>query len=1018
MLRRLIELSLRERLVVYFSVVLLIAAGLYAYSQLPIEAYPDLTSTTVQVITQWPGRSAEELEKFVTIPIETEMNGIPHLSNLRSVSLFGLSVVTLTFDDNTDDWYGRTKVTEKLQNLVLPEGVNPQLSPESGPTGEVYRYTLQADGVGIMDLKTIQDWLLERQFKTVPGVADVVSFGGPTKQYEVDVDPLKLRYYGLTLSQVTDALRMNNTNAGGSVIEQGEQGFVFRGVGLLDGIQDVEHVVVASEQGTPITVGQFARVRIGHAVRLGKVGLQDNDDVVEGIVLMRRGENASQVIRAIEEKVRELNDRILPPGVRIVPYYDRSDLIGVTTHTVLHNLLLGMGLVVVVLFLFLGNLRVTLIAAVVVPLSLLVAFLLMWARGMSANLLSLGAVDFGVIIDGAVIMAEGIFARLVAARVADEAERMSVVQQTAVELSSPIFFSIVIIIAAMLPIFSFEKIEGRMFGPLAFTFGAALLGAMVLSLTLVPVLSASILKGTLREHSPLMTWVHRIYDRLLEAALRHDREVFGAAIALLVVSLYCARFLGTEFLPHLNEGALWVRATMPMSISPSQADSATARIRRVLMHFDEAREVVSQLGRPDDGTDATGFFNAEFYVDLRPESDWRHHNSRAALIHDMSDSLNSLPGIDFNFSQPIADNVEEAVTGVKGELAVKVYGEDLTVLEEKADQIRQTLEGVRGITDVGIFREIGQPVLQVVVDREKAARYGVSVSDIQEVIEASIGGKVATQLYEGEKHFDVVVRFAPAYRNSLGAIRSLLVSSPGGGRIPLSLVSEISTTPGAAFIYRENNSRFIAVKFSVRGRDLGGAVNEAQTRVVRDVKLPPGYYTSWGGEFENQQRAMKRLAVVVPLSVLLILMILYSTFDSWTYALLSLANVPFVTIGGIFGLLIMGLHFSVSAGIGFIALFGVSVLNGVVLLGYVKRHRPEFSDLTELLRFVGRDRVRPIMMVAVLAMIGLMPAAFSTGIGSETQKPLAVVIVSGLFLTALTNLVLLPVMYKIFRPAK
>ncbi|MGA2624045.1 MAG: CusA/CzcA family heavy metal efflux RND transporter [Bacteroidota bacterium] len=1016
MLEKLIALSLRERLVVYFTVLLIAAAGIFAFTQLPIEAYPDLVNTKVQIISQWPGRSAEELEKFVTVPLETGMNGIPHLISLRSVSLFGLSAVTLTFDDNTDDFYARTKVTENLQNPSLPDGVTPQLAAESGPTGELYRYILVGKDISTMDLKTIEDWVLERQFKSVPGVVDVVSFGGPTKQYEIAISPQKLAYYGISLHQVLDAVSSNNANAGGSIVEQGKQGFVFRGVGLLRELNDIKNIVLTTNQGTPIKVGQLADVRISHAVRLGQVGWNEDDDVVEGFVLMRRGENASEVIKLIEAKVEELNSRILPKNVRVVPYYDRSHLIGVTTHTVMHNLLLGMFLVIATLFIFLGNVRSAVIAAMVVPLALLIAFILMWLRGMSANLLSLGAIDFGVIIDGAVIMIEGIFARLALQRVTEDTERMALIQDTAVGVSKPVFFSIIIIIAAMLPIFSFEKIEGRMFSPLAFTLGFALLGAMALSLTLVPALAADLLKGRLKEKSPILHYLHKFYDRSLEYVLRHDKKVFGGAILLLLLSLYCAQFLGTEFLPHLNEGALWVRATLPMSISPTEADSTTSRIRRMLHSYDEVKTVVSQLGRPDDGTDATGFFNAEFFVDLKPQDEWKQHHDKSLLIEDMTTKLDALPGIDINFSQPISDNVEEAVLGVKGELAVKVFGDDITRLEDAARNIYDVLRTVNGIRDVGIFREMGQPVLQVEIDRMKAARYGINVSDVQELIETSIGGKVATQFYEGEKHFDVVVRMQEPFRNSAEKISSLLVSASNGQKVPLSLLSQISYVPGAAFIYREQNSRYIAVKFSVRGRDLGGAVSEAQLKVAQQVKLQSGYYTVWGGEFENQQRAMRRLALVVPLSILLILILLYSTFDSWSYALISLANVPFVTIGGIFGLLLMHFHFSVSAGIGFIALFGVSVQNGVVLLSYVKKHRDEFEDITGLLKYACGKQVRPIVMVALLAMIGLLPAAFSTGIGSETQKPLAVVIVSGLLLAALTNLYLLPVMYKILKP--
>ncbi len=1015
MLKKIVELALKERIVVYFATVLLLIVGIYAFTQLPIEAYPDLTNTSVQIISQWPGRSAEEMEKFVTVPTETEMNGIPHLLNLRSISLFGLSVVTLTFDDAADEFFARTNVTEKLQDVQLPDQVSPQLSPQSGPTGEIYRYTLESKTRSPMELKEIEDWVLERQFKAVEGVTDVSSFGGPTKQYEIAIDPQKLVYYGITLKQVSDALAANNANAGGSLIEQGDQGYVFRGVGLFASLDDISNVVVTSLGGAPLKIAQLGSVQIGHAVRLGKVAIPGNDDAVEGIVLMRRGENASDVIQRVEDKAKELNATILPKDVKIVPYYDRADLVGVTTHTVLHNLVVGMLLVIVVLFIFLGNIRSAFIAAIVVPLSLLFAFVLMYWRGMSANLLSLGAIDFGVIIDGAVIMVEAIFARLALQHIASGADRESLIESTASEMSKPIFFSIVIIIAAMIPIFSFQQIEGRMFSPLAYTLGFALIGAMLLSLTLVPVLAQDLLKGDLHEKSPIFEWLNRVYVKILDASLRKGKLIFGISVAALFVSLYLSQFLGTEFLPHLNEGALWVRATMPISVSPTSADSTSKHIMNLLTRYDEVKNVVMQLGRPDDGTDATGFFNAEFFVDLKPDGEWKKHSSKDALIADMNSKFATMPGIDFNFSQPISDNVEEAVTGVKGELAVKVFGPDLVVLQKKAEEVRDVLTHTNGITDVGVFSEIGQPTLEVEVDRMKAGQYGVNVSDVQDLIESAIGGNVATQFYEGEKHFDVVVRLAPEFRDAPDKIGSLLVSTSSGAKIPLSAISQIGVHPGAAFVYRESNGRYIAIKFGVRGRDLGGAVAEARASVDKKVKFPAGTFAVWGGEFESQQRAMKRLAIVVPLSLLLILILLYTTFDSWGYALLSLANVPFVTIGGILGLLVTGLHFSVSAGIGFIALFGVSIMNGVVLLTYVKHHRDEFDNTVDLLRHACMSRVRPIIMVAVLAMIGLMPAALSTGIGSETQKPLAVVIVSGLLLTAFINLILLPIMYQVFK---
>jgi cobalt-zinc-cadmium resistance protein CzcA len=1015
MLKKIVELALKERIVVYFSTVLLIVGGIYSFTQLPIDAYPDLTNTRVQIVTQWPGRSTEEVEKFVTIPTETEMNGIPHLISLRSTTLFGLSTVYLTFDDATDDFTARTYVNQQLAAVDLPDGVTPSLAPQSGPTGEIYRYTLQSKTRSPMELKSIEDWVLERQWKSVQGVVDVTSFGGPTKQYEVAIDPQKLAYYGIGIQQVSDALAANNANAGGSLIEQGDQGYVFRGVGLLSSVNDIANVLVANYNGTPLKIAQLGEVRIGHSVRLGKVETSTNPDAVEGVVIMRRGENASEVIDRVEQKVKDLNSTILPSDVKVVPYYDRADLVSLTTHTVLHNLVVGMLLVIVILFIFLGNIRSAFIAALVVPLSLLFAFVLMHLNGMSANLLSLGAIDFGVIIDGAVIMVEAIFARLAVQHIVDWMQRETLIESTAVEMSKPIFFSIVIIIAAMLPIFTFQQIEGRMFSPLAYTLGFALVGALLLSLTLVPVLAQDLLKGELHEKSPLFEWLNRVYVKALDASLRNGKWIFGISVGVLLVSLYLSQFLGTEFLPHLNEGTLWVRASMPISVSPSTADSTSEHIIKILSRFDEVKNVVLQLGRPDDGTDATGFFNAEFFVDLKPETEWKKHSSKESLIADMNEKFATFPGIDFNFSQPISDNVEEWVSGVKGELSVKLFGPDLDVLQKEGEQVSEILNHITGVTDVGVFTEIGQPTLQVDVDRLRAAQYGVNISDVQLLIESAIGGHVATQFYEGEKHFDVVIRLAEEFRNGPDKIGALLVSTSSGAKIPLSEISTISVKPGAAFIYRESNGRYLAIKFSVRGRDMGGAVAEARAKVAKEVKFPGGTYAVWGGEFESQQRAMARLAIVVPLSLLLILILLYTTFDSWGYALLSIANVPFVTIGGILGLLVTGLHFSVSAGIGFIALFGVSIMNGVVLLTYVKHHRDEFDNNVDLLRSACMSRVRPIVMVAVLAMIGLMPAALSTGIGSETQKPLAVVIVSGLLLTAFINLILLPIMYQVFK---
>jgi cobalt-zinc-cadmium resistance protein CzcA len=1024
MIRYLVDFALRNKLLVLSFGVLLLAWGAYSFHTLPVEAYPDVADTWVQVITQWPGHAAEEVEQQITIPVEIQMNGIAHVTHMRSVSLFGLSVVTLLFDDQADDLLSRAQALEKISMVTLPPGISPQLGPDYSPVGQVYWYTLESTNprYDLMELKALQDWTVEKELKSVPNVADVSSFGGATREYQVQVDPAKLVSYGLSLSQVEQALAANNTNAGGSFIERGQQAFNVRAVGLMRNVEDIGATVLKTQNGTPVRVRDVAAVVEGPKIRLGKIGkavryedgrVVDKDDVVEGIVLMRKGAEPEFMLKALHRKVADLNARVLPKGVKIVPYLDRSDLVHHTTDTVIHNLVEGMLLVATILFLFLGNVRSALIVAATIPFSLLFAAICLDLRNVPANLLSLGALDFGMVVDGAVVMVENIL-RHVTRKNGAELAAAEKIRLAAHEVQRPVFYAILIIITAYLPIFTLQRVEGKLFRPMAWTVAFALLGALVFSMLIAPILASYFFKRGMREwHNPALAWLARIYTRQLYWCIRHRWTTVGVAAALLGGALFASRYAGSEFLPHLDEGAIWARGTLAASTGPSEGERVVRQARLIFASFPEVTTVVTQLGRPDDGTDPTGFFNTEYFVDLKPRSEWRSrfHGRKEELIDAMDEQLAKIPGVIWNFSQPIADNMEEAVSGVKGELAVKISGGDLKQLEQKADQIADVMKNIPGIEDLGIFRVMGQPNVNIAVDRARADRYGINVSDIQDAVEAAVGGKAVGQILDGERRFDLVVRYQAPYRRTEDEIANIRLLAPSGERVSLGQLCEISIEDGASMIYREENSRYIAIKYSVRGRDLGSTVREAIGAVNRKVKLPEGYRLDWAGEYESQQRANARLAVIVPITILLIFLILYSAFDSFKWALLIMANIAIAPVGGIFALLITGTHFSVSSGIGMLALFGVSVQIGVIMVEYINQLRARGHTVANAAVEGAVRRLRPIMMTMLVATLGLLPAALSHDIGSDSQRPFAIVIVGGLIVDLALSLLALPTLY-------
>lgn len=1024
-IKSVIAFSLKNRLFIGFATIVLIVWGIIAFKNIPIEAFPDVTNTQITIITQWPGRSAEEVEKFVTVPIEIAMNPVQKKTSVRSTTVFGLSVVKVIFDDNVDDAFARQQVNNLLRDVEIPDGAEPDVQPPTGPTGEIFRYTLDSKTKTVKELKTLQDWVIERRLLNVPGVGDVVSFGGEVKTYEITVNPQKLASYDITPLDVYNAISKSNINVGGDVIVDNSQAYVVRGIGLLNNAEEIGNIIVDNINNTPILVKDIAQVDVSSLPRLGQVGRDKQNDVVEGIIVMRKGENPSEVIKRVEERINYLNEKVLPADVKINTFYNRDNLIEFATHTVLHNMLEGIIFVTVIVFLFMADWRTTVIVAIVIPLALLFAFICLTLKGMSANLLSMGAIDFGIIIDGAVVMVEGIFVlldhkqRQLGMERFNKLSKLGLIKNTGGELGKAIFFSKLIIIAGLLPIFSFEKVEGKMFSPLAWTLGFALLGALVLTLTLIPLLSSILLRKNVKEkHNVFVEWLTNGVMKLFSRTYRNKRITLITAAGLVVVGLFMFRFLGSEFLPELDEGAIYIRATCPLSVSLDESKVLANKMRRIILTFPEVKQVMSQTGRPNDGTDATGFYNIEFHVDIYPKKEWKRGLSKEELIDQMQKQLEVYPGVNLNFSQPIMDNVEEAVSGVKGSLCVKIYGDSLAYTEARANQVYDIMKKIPGVEDLGVIRNIGQPEMRIDLDENKMALYGVTTADANAIIEMAIGGKAITQIYEGERKFQLRLRYEEKYRNNAEAISNLMVPTLRGARVPIKNIATIHTLTGPSIIFRDDNRRYTAVKFSIRGRDMGSVIAEAQSKVDKTVKLDKGYEMQWAGDFENQQRATGRLTQVVPISLLIIFLILFVMFGNVKDAGMVLLNVPFAIIGGIAALLISGTNFSISAGIGFIALFGICIQNGVILISVfknnmqmVRRHEFNHHTLEIAIRDGVRTRVRPVVMTALMAAIGLLPAALSKGIGSETSKPLAIVVIGGLITATILTLLVFPLFF-------
>ena len=1023
-IKQIIYFSLRHRILVFFLTGILAIIGVISYKNTPIETFPDVTNTQIIIIAQWSGRSAEEVEKFITIPMETVLNSVQKKSNLRTTSAFGLSYIRIIFDDDVDDAFARQQVMSRLSGADLPDGVKPDVQPPYGPTGEIFRYTLSSATRSIRDLTTIQNWVLDRQFKSVPGVADVNSFGGEEKTFEVSVNPDLLLKYNLTSLDVYNAIAKSNVNVGGDVIEKNGQSYLVRGIGLLNNIEDIQNIIISKTKGVPLLIKNVANIVEAGKPRLGQVERADKNgkqtDVLEGIIVMRKGENPSEVLESIRGKIKELNENILPKDVKINTFYDRTNLMDFAQETVIHNLIEGIVLVTLIVLLFMADWRTTVTVSIIIPLSLLFAFICMRIKGMSANLLSMGAIDFGIIIDGAVVMVEGLFvamdhkAREVGMEKFNKLAKLGLFKTTGTEMGKSIFFSKLIIITCLIPIFAFQKVEGKMFSPLAYTLGFALVGALLFTLTLVPALSSILLRKNVKEkHNPIVLFFENGVAKLLSIVYRNQKMSVVIALIVMVLTFFSAKFLGTEFLPDLNEGALWVEAELPMSVSLTEANLVSNKMVDILQKFPEVKQTLSQVGRTNDGTDPKGFFNVQIQVDLLPQKTWKRKITEDELIDEMDIELSKFPGIVFNYSQPIRDNVEEAVAGVNAAMAVKIFGPDFLVLDSTANSVMDVLKTVKGIGDLGVLRNLGQPEFRIELDQQKMAFYGINTADANSVIEMAIGGKAATQLYEGERKFDVRLRYQQEFRASQESIENLMVPTNDGSKIPLKEISTIRTLTGPAFIFRDNNMRHIAVKFSVRGRDLGSTIAEAQQKVNAAVHLQQGYKMSWNGEFENQQRASATLSRVVPICLLVIFLILFVTYGNAKDAFLTIMNVPFALIGGILALHITGINFSISAGIGFIALFGVCIQNGVILISVFQKNMDAKMSLDDAIREGVKSRVRPVVMTALMAMIGLMPAAISTGIGSETQKPLAVVVIGGLVTSTILTLLILPVIYAL-----
>ncbi|MGO9864662.1 MAG: efflux RND transporter permease subunit [Terriglobales bacterium] len=1039
MIRALVEFALNNRFVVIAAALLLVFAGMLAFHDMPIEAYPDIADNYVSIISQWPGRSAEEVEQQVTIPIEIQVNGIPHLTALRSESLFGLSFMTLIFDDSSINDWNRQKVLERLTLVSVPPGVQPQIGTDWSTTGQIYWYTIRSTNPSydLMDQRSIEDWTLLKEFKSVKDIVDVSDFGGTAREYQVRVDPAKLVSYGLSIGQVEQQLENNNINAGGSFVETGLQQMNVRALGLYRSLQDIEQTLLTTKNGTAIRVKDIGVVEMGPRIRLGHMArathrpdgaIVDESDVIQGSVLMLKGAEEGPTLDAVHEKVKQLNDRILPEGVKLIPMLDRSDLLHYTTHTVLDNLGEGMILVTIILFLFLGNVRAAFIVALTIPFSLLFASIWLDLSKIPANLLSLGALDFGMVVDGAVVMVENIV-RHMSRRQSNlpASGRITVtmkspaqsIREAAHEVQRPVFYAIAIIITAYLPIFTLQRVEGRLFRPMALTVAFALLGALTFSILIAPVLASVLFRGGVKEwHNPVTAFVTERYRRRLRWCLGHRTLTVGVGVATLAASLilWFSGIIGSEFLPHLDEGAIWARGEMANSTSLTEGERFATQSRHIFASFPEVTTVVSQTGAPDDGTDTGGFGNTEYFVDLKPKDQWRpvFHKNKDELIAAMSRELEKYPGAFWNFSQPIEDNVDETLTGTKGGLAAKLYGPDLDVLEEKGEDIKNVMAQIQGVKDLGLQRDTGQPNLDLTVDRKAAARFGLNVADIQDAVQTAVGGFPIGQILQGEAVYNLTVRYQKPYRDTQEAIQDIRLLSPSGERVSLAQVTNVQVKDGAYDIYREKNSRYVAIRFEVRDRDLGSTVQDAITKIDQSVKLPRGYHLEWAGEYESEKRAEARLLVIVPLTILLIFIILYTMFKSVKWALLILSNVAMARIGGIVALLVTGTHFSVSSGVGFLALFGVSVQTGVIMLEYINQLRARGYTIVDAAIEGAVLRLRPIMMTMLVATLGLLPAALSHAIGSDSQRPFAIVIVGGLISDLFMSIVLLPTLYVWF----
>ena len=1018
MIHRIVQSALQQRFLVLMLVLFIAIGGTFSFQRMPVDAYPDLSPPMVEVITQWPGHAAEEVERLVTLPTEVEMNGVPKMEIQRSISLYGLSDVILTFDEDTDDYFARQIVFQRLSEVTYPAGVTPGLAPLSSPSGLVYRYVLQSPDRTPQELKTFEDWVIEREYKQVRGVADDSGFGGTVMQYQVLLDPARLYGYHITVPQVIQQLSVNNANTGGGFYPQGGQFYYVRGLGQIKDVQDIGSVIIGSQNGVPVRVRDVSEVTIGHAPRLGQFGFNKNDDAVEGVIMMLRGDQTQNVLKGVEAKTKELNEHILPPDVKVLPYYDRSDLVRLTIDTVEKNMLVGMTLVLIVLIFFLVSVRAAVIVALTIPVALLFSFIFLHARGVAANLLSIGAIDFGIIIDGTLVMVENIYREL-GLREGQKYDLHEVILTAARDVDRPIFYSVAIIIAGYIPIYALSGPSGKLFHPMADTMSVALIGALILTLTFVPVMCSYWFKKGVREpRNKPFEWIKKEYGSELKWCLERPWLTMFVATIIFGISLLFVPFIGGEFMPHLDEGALWVRATMPYTISYEEAAKVAPQIRTILAKYSMVTDVGSELGRPDDGTDPTGFFNCEFYVGLKPYDDaiWKSgsiHN-KAELIEDLQKQLTAFPGIIFNYTQPAEDAVDEALTGLKSALAVKVYGADLNVLQEKALEIKRRLSQIRGFTELTVVRELGQPSLIVQVDRDKIARYGINVADVEGVVQAAVGGQAATQVIQGEKLFDLVVRMKPEFRENAQQIANLLVGAPTGQQIPLSELADIREGNGASFIYREQNSRYIGVQYSIEGRDLAGAVQEGK-RAIADVEktLPAGYRLAWGGEYSEFINAMSQVSIVAPLTVLLIFMILFALYGNLKFPVTVVLSVILTEpVGALLALKLTHTPFSVSSLLGLLVLMGVSVETAVIDVSYINKLRLEGFSIEKATYDASLVRFRPIMMTALVACLGLLPAALSTGIGSDSQKPFAIVIVAGLLSRLLLGRIVSPVLYK------